>query len=82
MASSAASEKRGKMANSLGFPGITALYERLSRDDEQQGESNSIINRNSILRISPIKTAFLDVFIIQTMDIPEETSNALAFKNC
>ena len=25
---------------------ITALYERLSRDDEQQGESNSIINQN------------------------------------
>jgi hypothetical protein len=25
---------------------ITALYERLSRDDELQGESNSITNRN------------------------------------
>ena len=24
---------------------ITALYERLSRDDEQQGESNSITNQ-------------------------------------
>ena len=24
---------------------ITALYERLSRDDEQQGESNSIVNQ-------------------------------------
>lgn len=28
---------------------ITALYERLSRDDEQQGESNSIINQKQYL---------------------------------
>ena len=27
---------------------ITALYERLSRDDEQQGESNSIVNQELI----------------------------------
>ena len=29
-------------------PKITALYERLSRDDEQQGESNSIQNQDGI----------------------------------
>ena len=28
---------------------ITALYERLSRDDEQQGESNSIVNQKKYL---------------------------------
>lgn len=28
---------------------ITALYERLSKDDEQQGESNSITNQKSYL---------------------------------
>lgn len=28
---------------------ITALYERLSRDDEQQGESNSITNQKEYL---------------------------------
>ncbi|MDR2559889.1 MAG: recombinase, partial [Oscillospiraceae bacterium] len=28
---------------------ITALYERLSRDDELQGDSNSIINQKSLL---------------------------------
>lgn len=28
---------------------ITALYERLSRDDEQQGESNSIVNQKQYL---------------------------------
>ena len=27
---------------------ITALYERLSRDDEQIGDSNSIVNQNAI----------------------------------
>lgn len=27
----------------------TALYERLSKDDEQQGESNSILNQNEHL---------------------------------
>ena len=30
-------------------PKITALYERLSRDDEQQGESNSILNQKAYL---------------------------------
>ena len=29
--------------------GITALYARLSRDDELQGESNSIVNQKDIL---------------------------------
>lgn len=31
------------------FETITALYERLSRDDELQGESNSIVNQKKIL---------------------------------
>ncbi len=30
-------------------PLITALYERLSRDDDQQGDSNSIVNQKSYL---------------------------------
>ena len=29
---------------------ITALYERLSRDDDQQGESNSILNQELICK--------------------------------
>lgn len=38
---------------------ITALYERLSRDDEMQGESNSITNQKSICQgdISHCNTA-------------------------
>ena len=35
---------------------ITALYERLSRDDELQGESNSIINQKKILEEYASKT--------------------------
>ena len=36
---------------------ITALYERLSRDDDQQGESNSIANHDVIYKgwITPPK---------------------------
>ena len=30
-------------------PLITALYERLSRDDDQQGDSNSIVNQKAYL---------------------------------
>ena len=28
---------------------ITALYERLSRDDEQLGDSNSVVNQKKML---------------------------------
>ena len=31
------------------FNRVTALYERLSKDDEQQGESNSILNQRDML---------------------------------
>ena len=30
--------------------GITALYERLSRDDDNAGESNSIVHQKKILQ--------------------------------
>ena len=32
------------------FDRVTALYERLSKDDEQQGESNSILNQGLICK--------------------------------
>jgi hypothetical protein len=32
------------------FDRVTALYERLPKDDEQQGESNSILNQKKISR--------------------------------
>ena len=31
------------------FDRVTALYERLSKDDEQQGESNSILNQTVLI---------------------------------
>lgn len=37
------------MAKTKGLDRIMALYERLSRDDEQQGESNSISNQKNFL---------------------------------
>ena len=44
------------------FEKITALYERLSRDDELQGESNSIINRNQAMDY--IKAKILNILIV------------------
>lgn len=43
----------------LGNGKITALYERLSRDDDLTGDSNSIINQESICQgdISHCNTA-------------------------
>ena len=37
---------------------ITALYERLSRDDELQGESNSIVNQKRLLEQYAEKNGF------------------------
>ena len=37
---------------------ITALYERLSRDDEMQGESNSIINQKKYLEDYAVQHGF------------------------
>ena len=38
------------MAKKITKPLITALYERLSKDDELKGESNSITNSEEISR--------------------------------
>ena len=37
--------------------GQTALYERLSRDDEMQGESNFITNQKHYLKVMRKETA-------------------------
>ena len=39
---------------------ITALYERLSRDDEQQGESNSILNQKKYLEDYARNSGFMN----------------------
>ena len=40
---------------------ITALYERLSRDDELQGESNSILNQKKYLEDYARKSGFNNI---------------------
>ena len=40
---------------------ITALYERLSRDDELQGESNSITNQKKLLEDYARKNGFANI---------------------
>lgn len=57
---------------------ITALYERLSRDDELQGESNSILNQKSIWKITLAKTALTTSSILRTMDTAERISTVPA----
>lgn len=46
------------MAKTAGNTKFTALYERLSRDDEQQGESNSITNQKAFLEEYARKNGF------------------------
>ena len=40
---------------------ITALYERLSKDDEQNGESNSITNQKNILEDFAEKNGYSNI---------------------
>ena len=40
---------------------ITALYERLSRDDETEGDSNSIIHQKEILEIYAKRNGFVNI---------------------
>ena len=61
---------------------ITALYKMLSRDDEQQGESNSIINQKNIWRTSQRLRGSVISVILRTMGIPEPTLTALASTPC
>lgn len=39
--------------------GITALYERLSRDDDNAGESNSIVHQKQMLEDYAMKHGFM-----------------------
>ena len=41
--------------------GITALYERLSRDDENAGDSNSIVHQKQMLEEYAIKNGFTNL---------------------
>ncbi len=43
-------KQQNRQSSTIGMDKITALYCRLSRDDELQGDSNSIINQKAILQ--------------------------------
>ena len=49
------------MIRQAGFAKLTILYERLSRDDEQQGESNSITNQKTILEDYANRNGFANI---------------------
>ena len=44
---------------------ITALYERLSRDDDQTGDSNSIVNQKNTSKAMPIREVIQTVSTIR-----------------
>lgn len=56
------------------FEKITALYERLSRDDGIQGESNSIVNQKKILEEYASKNNLLTSYILQMTESAERSS--------
>ena len=49
---------------------ITALYERLSRDDELMGESNSITNQKAMLEKYAQENGFQILSTTRMTDIP------------
>ena len=60
---------------------ITALYERLSRDDEQQGESNSIINQKQYLEEYAKRQGFSISGILPTTAYPARPLSVRASKS-
>lgn len=51
---------------------ITALYERLSRDDDQTGDSNSIVNQKNTSKAMPIRKVIRTVStILMTVGVEE-----------
>ena len=59
---------------------ITALYLRLSRDDDQQGESNSISNQRAMLTDYAKKNGFRNVKIFIDDGVSGVTFNRDGFK--
>ena len=61
---------------------ITALYPRLSHEDELQGESNSISTRSVFLKPTQSRTVFPICAGTRTMVILVRTSKDRAFNPC
>ena len=65
------------MTEKQGF--MTALYERLSRDDELNGESNSISNQKKLLEQYAKEHGFTNLVILLMMVSPVQDLIAQAF---
>ena len=61
---------------------ITALYPRLSHEDELQGESNSISNQKRILETYAKQNGFSNLRWYTTMAILVRTSKDRVFNPC
>ena len=60
---------------------ITALYERLSRDDELQGESNSITNQKTFLEEYALRNGFQNIRHYTDDGVSGTTFNRPGFKS-
>ena len=73
--------KQSKKSNSnLYDEKITALYLRLSRDDDLEGESNSISNQRTLLTSFAKKNGFRNTKIFIDDGVSEVTFNRQGFK--
>ena len=62
--------------------GVTALYLRLSRDDDLQGESNSIVNQKKLLTNTQRNTVLPTHAATQMTAIRGQISTVRAFRRC
>ena len=72
------------MSKQLNSIKITALYERLSRDDELQGESNSITNQELICKgwFLPPNTYDCGSFVVNRKAVVgKESKNLITVEN-
>jgi len=68
------------MKQSISENKITALYLRLSRDDEQAGESNSISNQRTLLTDYANKNGFINIKVFVDDGVSGVTLNRDGFK--
>lgn len=59
---------------------LTALYCRLSQDDKQEGDSNSIINQKKILKRYAIEHGYQPYVFLWMMDFLVQISTDQIFK--
>ena len=64
--------------NAMSVEAVTALYCRLSRDDELQGDSNSIINQKRSFNATHLTTATKTIAFILMTAFRVQRSTALA----